>query len=561
MSAARAGAAALALLLLSAAPAAAQSSRRKPRVYKSSGPVVGVIHIERGDVFDPKVPGEDWWPFRAANKIHWVTREEVVRRELLFKEGELWDPLKALESERNLRSNGSFRRAAVDPAPQAPNGPVDVYVRTQDSWTTNPKLSFGTEGGRHFYSYGLEENNVFGYGKTLGFAHSKNGDDRSDSFVFGDPRFLGTRLRMGGSFSDSSDGDSNGLFLTRPFYALESENAVSASWNRSLGDGQIQRDGEEFSQHRIRSRQVEGSIGQRLNADRAVIHRWELGWYSEKRAYETKPETVPGLLPADQEFSGPTAGWSWVQPRYVKEAYIDRMEIVEDFNLGNEFDLRAGFMPTETGSDRERWLWSAQDQQGVQFGPGRFALGALMASGRAAGGRWENALFSASGNLFWKTEAPGQQTFVAHVEGVTGRYLDRDSQVTLGGDSGLRGYKNASFTGGKAVLFNVEDRFFIPGEFLHLMRFGGVLFFDSGTVIPEGGNFALERFKSDVGLGLRVGSTRSRGGAVGRVDIAYALNGGPGGSRWVLTIQAGQAFSLFNSSARNVRLSPRSRLQ
>jgi hypothetical protein len=560
MSAARAGAAALALLLLYASPALSQT-RRKPRVYKSSGPVVGVIHIERGDVFDPQVPGEDWWPFRVANKIHWVTREDIVRRELLFKEGELWDPLKALESERNLRANGSFRRAAVDPAPQAPNGPVDVYVRTQDAWTTNPKLSFGTEGGRTFYSYGLEENNVFGYGKTLGFSRSKNGDDHSDSFVVGDPRFLGTRLRLGANFSDSSDGDSSGLFLTRPFYSLESENAVSASWNRSLSDGQVLRDGEEFSQHRIRSRQAEGSIGQRLNDDRAVIHRWELGWYSEKRAYEAKPETKPALLPADQEYSGPTAGWSWVQPRYVKEAYIDRMEIVEDFNLGNEFELRAGFMPTETGSDRERWLWSAQDQQGVQFGPGRFALGALMTSGRAAGGRWDNALFSASGNLFWKTEAPGQQTLVAHVEGVTGRFLDRDSQVTLGGNSGLRGYKNDSFTGGKAVLFNVEDRFFIPGEFLHLMRFGGVLFFDSGTVIPEGGNFALERFKSDVGLGLRIGSTRSRGGAVGRVDIAYALNGGPGGSRWVLTIQAGQAFSLFNSSARGVRLSPRSRLQ
>jgi hypothetical protein len=560
MSAARAGAAALALLLLCASPALSQT-RRKPRVYKSSGPVVGVIHIERGDVFDPQVPGEDWWPFRVANKIHWVTREDIVRRELLFKEGELWDPLKALESERNLRANGSFRRAVVDPAPQAPNGPVDVYVRTQDAWTTNPKLSFGTEGGRTFYSYGLEENNVFGYGKTLGFSRSKNGDDHSDSFVVGDPRFLGTRLRLGASFSDSSDGDSSGLFLTRPFYSLESENAVSASWNRSLSDGQVLRDGEEFSQHRIRSRQAEGSIGQRLNDDRAVIHRWELGWYSEKRAYEAKPETKPALLPADQEYSGPTAGWSWVQPRYVKEAYIDRMEIVEDFNLGNEFELRAGFMPTETGSDRERWLWSAQDQQGVQFGPGRFALGALMTSGRAAGGRWDNALFSASGNLFWKTEAPGQQTLVAHVEGVTGRFLDRDSQVTLGGNSGLRGYKNDSFTGGKAVLFNVEDRFFIPGEFLHLMRFGGVLFFDSGTVIPEGGNFALERFKSDVGLGLRIGSTRSRGGAVGRVDIAYALNGGPGGSRWVLTIQAGQAFSLFNSSARGVRLSPRSRLQ
>lgn len=554
-----------ALALAAAAPVlavllAAPAHARKPRVYASSGPVVGVIHIERGDVFDPKVPGEDIWLFRLANKLHIVTREEIIQRELLFRPGELWDPLKALESERNLRANGSFRRADIDPAPQAPNGPVDVYVRTQDSWTTNPSLGFGTEGGRTSYSYGLEENNFLGYGKSVGYAHSQDGEKSANSFLYGDPRFLGTRLRLGASWADASDGDSNSLFLTRPFYSLESESAVSASWNRSLGDGVIVRDGEEFSEFRVRRRQAEASIGQRLDDGRAFIHRYELGWYSEKRAYESDARTR-GPLPADQEFSGPTAGWSWVQPRYVKETYIDRMERVEDFNLGNEFDLRAGWMPVPAGSDRERWLWHVSDQQGLSFGPGRFALGALTASGRAAGGRWENALFAASGNLFWKTETPGQQTFVAHAEGVTGRYLDRDSQVTLGGGSGLRGYKNDSFVGGKSVLFNVEDRFFIPGEFFHLMRFGGVLFFDTGSVIPEGHKFALRRFKSDVGVGLRVGATRSKAGAVGRIDLAYALNGGPGGSRWVLSVQAGQAFSLFNSSARSVRLSPRSRLQ
>lgn len=556
-------ASALALLLLAAALPA--QARKKPRVYASSGPVVGTILLDREDVFDPRVPGEDWWPFRAANKLHIVTREDVIRRELLFKEGELWDPLKALESERNLRANGSFRHADIVPKPRAPGGPVDVTVNTQDSWTTNPKLSFGTEGGKTFYSYGLEENNVLGYGKTIGFAHSKDGKDRSDSFTYGDPRFLGTRLRLGASVADASDGDSSGAFLTRPFYSLESDNAVSIAWYRALGDGEIVRDGGTFSEFRQRSRAAEASIGQRLNADQALVNRYELGWYSEKRAYESKALTR-GPLPDDQEFSGPTAGWSWVQPRYVKETYIDRMERVEDFNLGNELDFRGGWMPTATGSDRERWLWHLQDRQGYALAPGRFMLGQVTASGRTAGGRWENALFAVSGNVFWKTgeveRSPvGEQTLVAHLEGVSGRYLDRDSQVTLGGSSGLRGYKNDSFVGGKSVLFNLEDRFFLPGEWLHLMRFGGVLFFDSGTVIPEGGNFALQRFKSDVGVGLRIGSTRSKGGQVGRIDVAYALNGGPGGSRVVLTIQAGQAFSLFNSSARNVRLSPQSRLQ
>jgi len=50
-------------------------------------------------------------------------------------------------------------------------------------------------------------------------------------------------------------------------------------------------------------------------------------------------------------------------------------------------------------------------------------------------------------------------------------------------------------------------------------------------------------------------------GSVARFDIAYALNRGPGtGSRWVVSIKGGQAFSLFNSAARGVDPSPPSRL-
>lgn len=240
---------------------------------------------------------------------------------------------------------------------------------------------------------------------------------------------------------------------------------------------------------------------------------------------------------------------------------MDRMEQVEDFNLGNEFSVRGGWMPKVTGSDRDRALFYARDQQGLGLGEGRFALAALTVSGRTRAGNWENAALSAAGNVIWKTGFVGDQTYVAHLEGVTGRYLDRDSQVTLGGGSGLRGYKFDAFVGGKALLLNLENRFFLPGEYLHLMRFGGVVFFDTGVVADEGSGFYPSRFKSDVGAGLRVGSTRSRGGAIGRVDLAYALNGGPGGSRWVLTIQAGQAFDLFNSAARRVRQSPSSRLQ
>ena len=122
-----AGLAGAALLLAGAAGA------REMMLTPSAPPgsKVGEILVERVNVFDPTVMGEDWWPFRLANRIHYPTRESVIRRELLFAPGEIWDPLKVIESERNLRANGSFRRVDIIPV-ERPDGRIDALVRSQE---------------------------------------------------------------------------------------------------------------------------------------------------------------------------------------------------------------------------------------------------------------------------------------------------------------------------------------------------------------------------------------------------------------------------------------------
>ena len=88
------------------------------------------------------------------------------------------------------------------------------------------------------------------------------------------------------------------------------------------------------------------------------------------------------------------------------------------------------------------------------------------------------------------------------------------------------------------------------------MRFGGVLFAESGAIAVANGGFSPARFHSDVGAGIRAGSSRSASGNVVRLDLAYALNGGSGGSRWVVSLTAGQAFNMTNSAAQKVVVSP-----
>ncbi|MEK7388934.1 MAG: BamA/TamA family outer membrane protein [Elusimicrobiota bacterium] len=547
----------LAAALLMPLPARARQSPEPPSELR--GVTVGSIRVERLNVFDPRVLGEDWWPFRVANKLHYSTREHVIRREFLFAPGQAWDELKVLESERNLRANGSFRRVEIIPF-KHPDGRVDALVQTQDSWTTNPRFSAGTEGGESFFGAGIEEGNILGYGKSATFDYERVGSKISQAYSYGDPRFLGTRLALGGRYSRGTIGDAARAALTRPFYALDSANAFSLSWDRNLTEVPLYRNAAEFSKFVERRRKAETSLGCRLNDDRLFVQRVEAGWFTDRAQFTPTVDTVAGSLPIDRELSGPTLGYSWVQARYIKEDFIDRMERVEDFNLGNEFSIRGGWMGEALNSDRDRTILNASNQQGLRIAPGRFAIARVGLTGRTAGGKVENGLLTANLNVFWKTNWRGDHTLVGHLEGDFGRSLDRESYIVLGGNTGLRGYKNNSFVGGKAVLLNFEDRFFFEGEWFHLARIGAAMFVDAGIVANETAALTLRNLKSDLGVGLRVASTRSRSGRVGRVDLAYALNGGPGGPRWVLTIRGGQAFSLFNSASTRVDSSPASRL-
>ena len=564
--------ASLALLALWAGPASAAlipasvstATFAAPPSYSAvSGPIER-IRIHRLNVFDPNVPGEDWWIFRVANVIHIPTKEYVLRREVLFEPGDPWNPRRAIESERNLRATNFIRSANIDPT-QTPAG-VDLDLFSQDAWTLAPQFNVGTEGGQSYLDYGIEESNLLGYGKQISFHHyvasanSSNGHDLRNELRYNDPRLLGSRVMMNDLFSSTPYGDEIGTLVERPFFSTDTPYYWRVLWARIIQQDVLYQDANQVTDFNQDFRTVDSSVGMKVGHDDDLIHRVFAGTHYEKDSFHDLSDTVAGTVPSDREMSGPVAGYELIQPRYIKETYIDRMQRVEDFNLGNQFSLRGGPMLQSWGSDTDRWVLSALDQQGLKLGDGRFALGQVGVQGRLHSGQLENSILYGNLNLFWKNTWPWPQTLVAHAEANTTRRLDTEHQLVLGGNTGLRGYKNYSFTGTRSALLNFEDRLFLLHEFFHLVRAGGVVFYDMGAISPPGGGFNWNWVKSDVGFGLRFSPTRSTTGGVLRMDLAYALNGGPGPSRWVVSVKGGQAFSIFNSTNRDVLSSPASKL-
>jgi hemolysin activation/secretion protein len=115
--------------------------------------------------------------------------------------------------------------------------------------------------------------------------------------------------------------------------------------------------------------------------------------------------------------------------------------------------------------------------------------------------------------------------------------------VLLGGDSGLRGYPLRYQSGEGRWLFTAEQRFFSDWYPLQLFNVGGAVFYDMGATWgrdPLGA--PSQGLLRDVGLGLRLGSSRSALGNVLHIDIAFPLDGGPGMSSVQYLIETRKSF-------------------
>ena len=56
---------------------------------QAAGAIIGEIIYDRQNVFDPSKPGENNALYRLANRWHIVTRDSVIRNQLLFRPGDL----------------------------------------------------------------------------------------------------------------------------------------------------------------------------------------------------------------------------------------------------------------------------------------------------------------------------------------------------------------------------------------------------------------------------------------------------------------------------------------
>ncbi|MBS1240835.1 MAG: hypothetical protein H6R40_262, partial [Gemmatimonadetes bacterium] len=203
-----------ALLVLTAlAPA---SVRAQDSAGDSLPPIIRSIRLQRINIF-ADTEATFFLP-RLANRFHVTTRPEVIRHELLFREGEAYDSARIAESARNLRALRVFRSVHIDSA--TVDSTFTVRVRTQDAWSSKPEFGFRSTGGQVAWRATLVEENLFGTASQLALGYSED-PDRS-TFLLGlrRPRLIAGTIGLGFQYQDRSDGHLLNGVLYRPFLSF-----------------------------------------------------------------------------------------------------------------------------------------------------------------------------------------------------------------------------------------------------------------------------------------------------------------------------------------------------
>jgi hypothetical protein len=512
----------------------ALSARGLHRDPHPEGKQIGEIQVVNQEVFSQR----DWW-FQFFNHFHRTTRENVLRRELLMKPGDRYDPALVEESIRNLDSEPVLSVAGrrftapelssvvvilpvVSPRP----GTVDLLVVTRDVWSLRFNTNFEVQQGTlTLLQTSLSENNLFGWRKflSLGFDMDQGSMDAGPTYF--DPNIRGTRLTFyavaGLTFSRDThqqEGNFETASVRYPLYSLASKWGGGVDFNhfntviRSFQGTMLRLEdltatpGTEMIPYIFRREitTVDANVIRSFGVD--VIQRVTLGHLVDSRQSSVLPgfpyDAATAALflaeyaPLTERRSEPYVRYQLFTPRYAVYRDLDTFDLRENKQLGPSLSLRFGLGLPELGATYRGYAFGGTASWAI--GPRGFYGQALVSAGaRLREGVLIDQSFTAS--LYGATPMLGRVLRIV-LAGETDavRADTARTRFFVGGGTGLRGYAIGAFQGTVQMIAHAELRSAALPIFSQ--RIGALLFYDVGDAANS---YQQLTAYHDFGVGLR----------------------------------------------------------
>ena len=509
-------------------PLSACASEPLLRVERTSEvkrlPIVRSIVIKGEPVFDPSRETLGDQILNGMNRLHWQTRDSVIKQQLLFAMGTRVSPSVLAESARLLRSRPYLMAASIKVRNPC-ESEVDVEVTTRDAWSLTPRLALNRSGGNSKTGFGVREKNVLGLGIQVEFKTVKNLDRQGQQFELSTKHLFNTRVQSSVYFENNDDGEVRALAIGQPFYALDTRK----SWGLEVSDISEKIGVYQFGE-RVRLTQrvrAAGSIfygiSKGLKAGRS--HRVTFGLsYEDQEVLLASAKNLDVGEMQTRKLVAPFVQWSSVSDQFLNARNFDLIGFTEDIETGLVHNLRLAISPSALGGDQDRLQASA-------------SVGLAVFASQKGLLRWDVSL---SGIRDLEANETQDIVFAAGIRGLfkpsvgagyhaslyfdVARNVMTGQQLFLGGETGARGYIDRLQAGDRRLRLRLERRQYLDRNLFGLMNLGWLVFADVGRAwTPD--DVAGHRGQSlmDVGLGLRLAPTKAERGKMIHLDFAVPL--------------------------------------
>jgi hypothetical protein len=484
------------------------------------GEVIGKLTIVRKNVFDDEMPANPPFYYRWGNSLHIVTRDRVVRRELLFAVGDTLDLQRVLETERNLRAAGFIGEIEIVAVPDS-SGALELVVTTTDLWTTKAEIFLGVAGGNYSTGVAFTEANLLGLGKYIQLLGQAGNDQDGYAIYYADSRLFGSRF--GVNFLHSNFTYSRGLSfgLSRPQYSLSVPFGISFGYSHFHDKPRLFSGGDEIFRYRQDEQIVTADGVYSIGQNRRLNLSAGFDFDDTKYSAEWLNHPLDGIIPQDETYSFPSFGIGAATIRYDIDRFLDAAGSPEDLTLGASFKSEFGRSDESFGADYIGNYQAASAHFLARPYRGVFIGGADKVTWWKRESRTELIRHRSEFAVYYKPA----ETHLLTIHSLTDFAWRQKSvyQVVLGGGNGLRGYSFHEFAGNRLAMGNIEYRFYTPITIL-TVRLGAAVFFDIGHVWARSQKIELGDLNSGVGFGLRFGLTKASTSRVITLDFAKALS-------------------------------------
>lgn len=537
-------------LLAAAAVTAARPSPAAAQTGACQQGRLSHIEIRNNSLFAPgDIGGRSFsWALSIANSVHLRTRADYLRNQMQMDEGGCYDPDALAASLRYIRELDFIARVEADSWQTADSTWV-VRVETWDEWSTQAGVYFDVESEFQFQGFYLTEINALGRGLRASFRYRKFRERNDRSVTFASTRFLGSRAQASVAA---------GATRTGGYFRQEFINPFVSEIGRQSVQGRLQYEDREHSYltgneggashvlFPLTDRSL--SLGARrrfgvpgaltlLGGEMLVMRRTVSGpalqvLRGDFEATTTAPDSLtsalqPQATPDSYVRLGVTVGLRRI--RFTTAKGLDLLSGVQNVALGGELTLTVG---RTLGT----WGTSATDTYGWLEGFASGQVGPLLSNVKVRAearyvdasepgvSRWRDMSLSGRALFYLQPPASAAQTFVTGLRFNLRGNIDQPYQVALGGEEGVRSYREDQVPTGSTLVGFVEERVSLPW-FHPAVDMGVTLFGDYGRGwahdIPFGQNTG---WRAALGGGIRLGFPAGTG-SVTHLELAWPIGG------------------------------------